>query len=172
MAKGSEVLRSLVSGFLVYALTMACSSSGDDGSSVGTQDTGGVTGMNGNGGGNMGTGAVAMAATGGDQGAGGESSGTCDCPAPDPDQFFDRDCIQTANNSLWATLSVPGVTIDELMVVTARFYDSDGDPVTGFAGTKSAMATAVAFNDGEIKAQCVGVARFRVPASLASKVAP
>ncbi len=176
--RGSEVFRSLIGGCLVYALTLACSSGAGDGGSVDGSDTGGVTGMNGNGGssgGQLGSGSVANAATGGDsatggdQGTGGDAVG-CECPVAEPDQFFERPCDQTANNSTWATLTVTGASVDDLMLVTARFFDDDGDPVTGFAGAESAMATAMAFSDGEVKAQCVGVARFRVPASLASTV--
>lgn len=167
--RGSEVLRSLVAGCAVYLSALACSSAGgrdDRGTMAGG---GGVTGMNGNAGSSSGgvdgTGAVAMAATGGDVG-----SGTCDCPAPELDQFFERPCDQSANNFQWATLSVPGASIDDLMTVSARFFSDNGDPVNGFTGAQSAMATAMAFNDGEVKAQCVGVARFRVPAALADKV--
>jgi hypothetical protein len=121
--------------------------------------------MNGNAGADSsGTGATAMAATGGD-------SAGCECPEPAADVFFERDCGEKMVGSQpWAVLTVPGASVDDLARITATYRKVDND---GVAGTPDAQASfaITAFSEGIAYAQCFGIARFRVPADLAELIA-
>lgn len=176
--RGSEVFRSLIGGCLVYALTLACSSGGGDGGSVDGSDTGGVTGMNGNGGssgGQLGSGSVANAqtggdsATGGDQGTGGDAVG-CECPAAEPDVEVTVDCDANYQTQLWAELTIPGVKASDLGRIRYFSFDDGGDVLVGTPGQyASATSGVLAHKVDTVAAQCWGnKATFILPADLAS----
>jgi hypothetical protein len=175
-----EVAKCFVSGVLVWALVAACSdapktgegpgasagSATNSGGASGNMDTGGAPSMNGDAGSHNGTGAVAHA-------AGADGVGECECPVlpvVEPDVFFERECDTAAGNFQWAKLVVAGATADDLTVITARFFPKAGGTVAGWPADVSPAATAMAFKAGEAWAQCTGVARFRVPGSLAGAV--
>jgi hypothetical protein len=168
----SEVVRSLCAGCVVYAVTLACSSAGGDDGNVAGTDTGGVTGMNGNGGssgGAMGSGSVANAATGGG------GSGACECPElpePEPPVEVTVDCAANYMTQLWAELTIPGVKASDIPRIGFFTFYSDGDDITGTpGGYKSAVSGPIAHKVDTIAVQCWGNrATFVLPADLAELI--
>lgn len=130
--------------------------------------------MNGNGGssgGQLGSGSVANAATGGDQATGGSDATGCECPVAEPDVRVEREC--TTNGAIGAqmfgVLSLPGKTIADLARI--RVLAESNETVTGMPEGHTTYVPGISYGDGVIAGSCVPDRNekviFFVPADLA-----